>query len=307
VEFVTPDFEVKSAGKSSPYRVFAQAQMYDKTCNIMWSPSCVLEGTAKLNGKEQRLVLYDVSPGTADYAKFGSSRISLAATKPSKEAENTYPHMNRVSLSRVLRLDNKYYEVRFSEDKQQALLKPSTLPIGSLQLAIAGSADMKSSEPYLTLVGDKDKDVNFSVSTGKNKTELPALAYRIQHGNLSYWAGPGENPGQKQETRKNLWQCDFKDGSAFTVLPKQTASVEIGKPELSITAVDERKRNQTNVTTQTLFHKGDSVYLSRVVKGKAGEQYGRFRQGDDWNGNKPTYKITDAANAVVTSGTLEYG
>ena len=44
-----------------------------------------------------------------------------------------------------------------------------------------------------------------------------------------------------------------------------------------------------------------------MVKGTAGELYGRFRQGDDWNGNKPAYKITDAANAVVTSGTLEYG
>ena len=107
------------------------------------------------------------------------------------------------------------------------------------------------------------------------------------------------------------WRLDFTQGPEFAVEADKTVTVEIGKPTLSISAVDESKRYQSDVKEQTVYTKGKTILLSRNVTGKTGELYGRFSQIDNKTNRqtdlKPSVKIAGPDGKEIASADMEYG
>ena len=58
-EFVTPDFIMNTRNnRQVPFRVLLQVAFYgqQERPNCMWSPSCVLEGTSRIDGQQAKLI-----------------------------------------------------------------------------------------------------------------------------------------------------------------------------------------------------------------------------------------------------------
>jgi len=87
--------------------------------------------------------------------------------------------------------------------------------------------------------------------------------------------------------------------------------VELGDLSLTVTAVDERERYQSNVKARSTYTKGTTIHLAPQIKGKAGEAYMRFSKksaGDNrWTDIKPHVTILDADGKQVASADMEYG
>ena len=87
--------------------------------------------------------------------------------------------------------------------------------------------------------------------------------------------------------------------------------MELGKPELSVSAVDENKRYQNDVKEQTVYPDGTNIYISRIIKGKSGELYGRFYQQTENsrsnNAIEPDIKIVDSEGKEVVATKIKYG
>ena len=54
--------------------------------------------------------------------------------------------------------------------------------------------------------------------------------------------------------------------------------MELGTPALSVSAIDEQERYNSNVKEKSTYAKGTPIYLTPQIKGKAGEVYLRFSQ-----------------------------
>jgi len=104
---------------------------------------------------------------------------------------------------------------------------------------------------------------------------------------------------------------DFQEGPEFTIDAAKTSNVELGKPVLSISAFEENKRYQNDVKEQTVYPEGTNVYISRIIKGKGGELYGRFSKLNESSRNydaiKPKIKIVNSEGKEVAAADIEYG
>ena len=87
--------------------------------------------------------------------------------------------------------------------------------------------------------------------------------------------------------------------------------IKLGKPVLSVRAIDEKKRYSRDVKEQTVYAKGTDVHISRIVKGKAGELYGRFSQRKDnsrgYTDIQPDIRIVDSEGKEVVAAKIKYG
>jgi hypothetical protein len=148
------------------------------------------------------------------------------------------------------------------------------------------------------IVGNKDSTIQFNVPS--DKAELPTGAYKLDSSYVSY--------GTEKDDE---WRLNFKEGPEFIIEADKTNNLELGKPVLSISAVDEKKRYQSDVKEQTVYSKGTNVYISRIIKGKTGELYGRFSQREDNSGGyediQPEIRIVDSDGKEVAAAKIEYG
>jgi hypothetical protein len=81
-DFVTPDFVLnKDKDQPIPFRALLQASIYGDSSRPqdMWSPSCVLEGTATVAGKPTKLILY-TGGFSGSFTEYGRCSYSLLAT-----------------------------------------------------------------------------------------------------------------------------------------------------------------------------------------------------------------------------------
>jgi hypothetical protein len=124
-------------------------------------------------------------------------------------------------------------------------------------------------------------------------------AYRLRNAYIFY--GP--------ETR-DQWEVYIIDGPEFEVEAGKTCNVELGKPVLSVRAINERYRNQSNIRERSVFSEGAGIYFYWNITGKAGEIYRRFsKRPDTSRGGKeiePTIRIVDSKGKEVASTTIEY-
>lgn len=297
-EFVTPDFTLKTEdNRKVPFRALLTARTYNNQSNLnfMWSPSCVLEGTSTINGQPTKLILF-TNGFSGSFKDFG--RCSYYLDKSEKEIGR---YISTNTLSSIINYNGQFYNLKLNGTHEEgktirAMLEKYTGTTGKLTTKLTGSSDLTAKLTSATIIGSKDKTVYFRTSGGQS--ELPTGTYQLSRGYLNY--------GKEKD---NEWQLDFSDGPEFAIETDKTGTVELGKPVLSISAVDETKRYQSDVKEQTVYSKGKKIYLTRKVSGMAGELYGRFAkiENNQQTSIKPSIRIIDPDGEQIASAEMEYG
>lgn len=299
-EFVTPDFVLKTnEGQQVPFRALLQVNFYGQSSrpNHMWSPSCVLEGKSTIAGKPTKLILY-ASGFSGSFKEFGRGSYSLLPAD-----EQIGRNIPRQSLSSLVNHKGQYYRLKLHGNHEEnkairASLEKYTGATGEMAVKLTGNSDLSAKLSSASLISTNDATIRFNISAGQST--LPAEAYEISRGSIDYGA-------------ENSDQCrvNFTKGPEFEVGDGTTCNVELGKPVLSVWAVEETKRGRSNVKQQSVYAKGANIYLQMKIRGKAGELYGRFSQrvGDSprYKEIEPEIRIVDSDGKEVASAKMKYG
>jgi len=288
--FFTPDFEIKSPdGKKYPYRYIISTGY----SSPMWSSACVMEGNGKIGGKPYRVILLDTDTD-GDFTSFVSDNLVIMSDE---QQENK--SFNRITLSRIISLNSQFYKISFSDDKTVLKIEKDTTPLGFLKPVVLAKSDVNIRDLYFSLRGVEDLGIYFNIHTEQSKTEkLPALNYNVSYGSVRY--GPEEQDKQ--------WQVSFQDSQPFGIQADKTTELEFDELKLKPQAINERYRytNEQN-KYETTYKRGTEIYISREIKGKSGEKYGRFIQGNNWREVEPQVIIKDDTGKQIYSGSMQYG
>ena len=301
-EFVTPDFMINTDdGKQVPFRALLQVNFYGDSSrpNCMWSPSCVLEGASTINEEPVKLILYVSNYFSATFNEFGRCSYSLI-----REGEDSKQYVPRQTLSSIINHNGEFYYLKLygSHEKDKgirAVLEKYTGQTGEIAVEFSGKTKLASRVSYMNIVGTEDKTIQFNVPSAQ--TKLPTGVYQLKRSRINY--------GKEKD---NEWQLDYiTEGPEFTILADKTSNIELGNPVLTVSAVDERKRYSSNVKERTTFSKDMNIYISRIIKGKTGELYGKFSQKDNNNNRlealEPEIRIEDANGKEVVADKIKYG
>ena len=298
-EFVTPDFTMTSSdGRQVPFRALLQAAFYGQQThpNCMWSPSCVLEGTSAINGKPAKLILF-TNGFSGSFKDFGRSSYSLQSGK-----EQTGSYIPRTTLSSIINYNGQFYNLTFDgshgkNNAVRAILTDYTGDTGNLTTQLIGSTNLEAELSSANIAGTKDTTVQFNL--GSEQAKLPTGSYKLNGGYVTY-----------STVNSDKWRLYFQNGPEFTVDADKTSNVELGKPVLTISAVEEDKRYQSDVKEQSVYSEGTNIYISRIIKGKGGELYGRFLQipqNSGYTDIEPEIKIVDSEGKEVVAAKIKYG
>lgn len=299
-EFVTPDFIMKTSdNRQVQFRVLLQVTFYGQQAHpqCMWSPSCVLEGTSSINGRPTKLILF-TNGFTGSFKDFGKNSFSVQTGK-----EETGRYVSKQVLSSIINHNGQFYNIKFNGrhekgSKVRAILTEYTGETGTLATQLTGNSNLEAKLSSATIAGSKDTTIQFNLASEQAK--LPTGSYKLNRGYVNY---SNEN-GEKR-------RLDFQEGPEFVIDADKTCNVELGKPVLSISAVDENKRYQKDVKEQTVYSKGTNVFISRIIKGRSGELYGRFSQLNEstrnYNAIEPDIKIADSEGKEVVAEKIKYG
>jgi len=288
-----------SDGRQVPLRTLLRVNFYGQSSrpNCMWSPSFVLEGTSTMDREPIKLILY-TSGFSGSFNEFGRCSYSLVT-----EAEKFGRYVPRNRLSSIINHDGQFYCLKLygshEKDKRiRAVLEKYTGTTGEMAVTMIGNTNLHTKLSYTDIVGSKDTTIRFKVLSGG--AELPTGVYKLYSSYVSY--------GTEKDDE---WRLNFKKGPEFIIEADKTSNIQLGKPVLSISAVDEKKRYQSDVKEQTVYSKGTNVYISRIIKGKTGELYGRFSQREDNSGGyediQPEIRIVDSDGKEVAAAKIEYG
>ena len=299
-EFVTPDFTMNTRdNRQVPFRALLRADCYGQPVrpHCMWSPSCVLEGTSTINGQPAKLILF-TNGFTGSFKDFGRSSLSLQAGKV-----ETGTYVSKQVLSSIIYYNGQFYNVEFNgrhekDSTVRTILTKYSGDTGNLTTQLTGNTNLTAKLSNANIAGSKDPTIQFNIASEQAK--LPTGSYKLNRGYVNYNTDNGDK-----------WRLDFQEGPEFTIDADKTCNVELGKPVLSISAVDENKRYQSDVTEQTIYTKDTNVYISRIIKGKSGELYGRFYQQTEnsrsYNAIEPDIKIVDSEGKEVVATKIKYG
>ncbi len=208
----------------------------------------------------------------------------------------------RSTLSRLVCIGDEFYRLTAegSHEKDGALrvvLEKDTTARGELAVAMAGEKDLEVKLTSGTLVGGEGADIHFRLV--EQQTSLPAGTYRLTGAAAEYFADGG-----------STWQIRVKEGPEVAIEPGQTATAELGAPELAVVAVDARKRYNSDVEEKSAYAKGTTVYLAPRIKGQAGEVYSRFsKMGADRRrvDVEPGVRILDPDGKEIVVESMKYG
>ncbi len=299
-EFVTPDFVFNTSdGRQVQIRALLQVNFYGDSSrpNCMWSPSYVLEGISTVEGEPKKLILY-TSDFSGSFKKFGWSSYSLL-----KKGEDSREYVPKQMLSSIINHEGQFYHLKLygshEKDKSiRAVLEKYTGATGKLAVHLSGKTKLSSTSSRMSILGSKDTTIQFNVPSGE--AELPTGAYKLNRSYVDY--------GKEKDSE---WQLDFTEGPEFTIEADETSEIELGKPVLSISAIDENKRYRSDVKEQTVYSRGTNIFISRIIKGKTGELYGKFSERDENNDRltaiEPDIWIVDADGKEVAAAKIKYG
>ena len=301
--FVTPDFTVTDdMGNQSPFRVLLWVAFYgnNKQPNVTWSPMSVYQGTAEIGGHEMQLYLFP-DFYSKSYAHYGRSRYGMI---PALIVE-TPDYISQLAFSSLVVHDENFYRVTVDEvNPENQTIKITFIedksPRGSIAINVKGKEGLKNKLSYSNLHGDTDNTLHFNIREGMN--ELPAGDYNISYGSFLY----GKEDIDEYST-------SFRTIPAFTVKADETTTVELGKPEIKIQAVELNKRYNSDKAYKTEFPEGTVVYIDAAFVGMSGETYQNFQQRFKKNDHyrqedlKARILITDSKGSEVVNKELEYG
>ena len=302
-EFVTPDFMVKTAsGVKVPYRVLLRVNFNgsNNEPNCMWSPSCLLEGTATVAGQTARLILF-ANGFSGEFNHFGQASYALVSgNQAGVQSDQSF---SRESLSSLINYQGQFYHFQLPAAKGsghpvRAILTKDTSPTGDVAVHLAGDTGLKSRLASARLRGARDDTVHFGVTGGQ--ATLPEGQYKLDQGTIEYGR---QNPGE--------WEVGFTEGPEITIQPRTVASVGLGKPVLAIRAINEKNRYDRDAKEESVYRKGATVYFSPKISGKNNEVYNRFAAKGSAAGNAaakpPRIRIVNAAGKEMVAKTMEYG
>jgi len=298
-EFVTPDFVMNTQdNRQVPFRALLQAAFYGQARpQFMWSPSCVLEGTSTINGQQAKLILY-ANGFTGSFEEFGNSSFSLQTGK-----EETGTYISRDMLSSIINYNGQFHNLTFNgrhgkNSAVRAILTEYTGDTGNLTTQLKRDINIEAKLSSATITGTKNTTVRFNI--GSEQAKLPAGSYKLNRGYVDYSSKDGDS-----------WRLDFQEGPEFTIDADKTCNVELGKPVLSISAVEESKRNRNDVKEETVYPEGTEIFISRIIKGKGGELYGKFSQKQEdsqrYKDIEPEIRILDSEGKEVAAAKIKYG
>lgn len=313
-DFITPDFDLKTQeGRTVPFRTIARVDLRgssgDLKADVMWSPACIYQGTASIDGEPTRMTLF-TSGFSGRFDQFGRGRYTLIKEKdydPEKVASS------RQTLSSLINYNGRFYRLQtFGSNEKgkvfKAALVEDTSPRGTVALNIKANNALRTELTSATINGKGDKTIHFNISGGQ--TELLEGDYVLSRGGFKYGVG-----------KENEWRVDFSKGPEFVITPEKETVITMGKPAMSIRAVDRNKRYHTDAKTQKSYIKGKTIYLEPITKGTAGEVYGKFREWKQrtnkktgeledkwrWTDSAPHILIVDPGGKEFVSKTMEYG
>ncbi len=301
-EFVTPDFVMTTRkGHQVQFRALLQVRVSGSSSrpSCMWSPSCVLEGISTFNDKPTKLILFG-NGFTGDFDTFGRCSYSLQDA-----AESSGRYISRHTLSSIINCEGQFYNLRLTGNYEkgkriQVELEEYAGATGELAIQLKSNTSVKSKLSYVGMTGVNDETVRFRFQIPSEQIKIPVGTYKLRDGHIQYGV-----------EKTDEWRVDFSEGPEVVINADKTRDVELGKPELSISAIDEKKRYHSDKEEQTVYSKGTNVYLSRVIKGNAGELYGRFTENQTdssrYTDIQPELKILDAEGKQVAAAKLEYG
>jgi hypothetical protein len=299
-EFVTPDFTMTTPdGQKVQFRTLLQVRISGSSSrpSCMWSPSCVLEGTSTFNDKLTKLILF-CNGFTGTFDRFGRCSYALQASE-----DQSGRRISRHTLSSIINHEGQFYNLKLQGSYEQGqdvrvVLEEYIGDKGELAVALSAQTELKTKLTGAGITGGKDDNIHFYLLN--DLATLPTGTYKLSRGNVRY--------GMETEDQ---WQVDFTEGPEVVINADKTCNVELGKPELSISAIDEKKRYHSDKEEKTVYSKGTNVYLSRIIKGKAGELYGRFSEKKDdsrrYTDIQPELKIVDEEGKQVAAAKIEYG
>lgn len=304
--FLTPDFTVTTndSQRQVPFRVILWVQFYGDSTqpNVTWSPMGVYEGTAKLNGEKMNFYLFP-DFFQRSYTAFGASDYSLM---PASRKQGDYVWQR--SLSSLIVQDKTFYRLTLRQDDSDpqrlfVILAEDKSPRGTIAFKVHGAADFNHRLNNANLRGPEDNRINFSI-TG-DMQELPVGRYVVNSGYLNY--------GSEKPEHQLDYSTSFSSVPAFTITAGNTATVEFGKPQPKLQAVELRQRYNSNKEYKTEFSAGTPVYLDLTFTGMAGETYRGFQQmvqKENYTTQeymKAHLEIVDSEQNPVLSEDMEYG
>ena len=297
--FVTPDFDMKLPdGGTTAFRTLLQVDFYGSDQpQTMWSPACVLQGSASIKNQPVRLTIF-TNGFQGDFDRFGISQYSIV---PEDDYEPKKVSNSRRMLSGLINYNDTFYRMKLfgSSEKGKvfkAALIEDTSPRGTIAVKIDSKNSINTELNNATITGKDDSTISFNINNGQ--TELPVGDYVLSRGRLKY-----NMDNDKQ------WLVEFSEGPGFTVDRDKESVITLGKPVLSVTAIDYNRRYYSDVKERTEFKKGIKIHIEPKVRGMSGELYGRLQylQNDRWVDQPPTIQILDPDGEVFASKTMEYG
>lgn len=294
VEFITPDFVMTTAqDRKVPFRALLQAR---DGGDAMWSPSCVMKGTSTINDKSIQMILF-ANGFSGSFVDFGRG---YCAFKEQSQEEN--PRVSRQTLSSLINYEGQFYRMRFinhpdTKGAVRAVLEKDTSETGKLAVKLTGNEDIKTRLSSATINGATDATIQFNVS-GDNEIELPVGEYKLDRGYIYYGK---ENADE--------YYVNFSQGPLAKIEADKHLDVEIGKPKMVVSAVDQKERYSSFVEEKTVFKKGTTIFLSPKIQGNADELYSSFSKTESqWRVDvEPTVEILDDNGKQIAQATMEYG
>jgi hypothetical protein len=301
--FLTPDFTVTTndSQQQVPFRVILWVHFYGESTqpNVTWWPMGVYEGTAKLGGEKMRFYLFP-DFFQKSYTAFGASDYAMV---PASQQKSEYvPQRN---LSSLIVQDKTFYRVTLRHDDSDpqrlvVILAEDKSPRGKIAFKVHGVEDFNHRLNDANLRHPKNNRINFSI-TG-DMQELPVGEYVVSSGYLDYGS---EEPLD--------YSTSFNGVPAFAITAGETTTVEFGKPQAKLRAVELTQRYNSNKEYKTKFSEGTPIYLDLTFSGMAGETYRGFQQRVQKENYvtqeymKARLEIVDSAENPVLSEDMEYG
>jgi len=169
-----------------------------------------------------------------------------------------------------------------------------------LAVMLMGPNPLNSSLTTLYLRGVEDKTVHFRVGTAKERVALPTGNYALSSGAASYGTSEVHD-----------WEVSFTQGPCAEVKAGEVVELALGKPTLSVRAIEEKDRYNAQAVAMTTFKKGTRIYLEPKIVGEGQEVFSRFRQPTVANDQKadrpPKVTITASNGKRLLAATMEYG
>ena len=234
-------------------------------------------------------------PGGRIYARGDMVLVDPAKVVPSNEAGFAYGNQYRQHLSKLLRIGDKFYDVKVSPTGDRLTLTPSKLKVGYLSNPSGpSSAVIFGDHGFLPIRFQQDGPT--AVPEGQWKL----LSYRIV---ISGWKPPPDKkeepkPGQKDADKERLCEVTAfgtDKGAAVTVRAGKTATMPFGPPYKPVV--------EANVGR---WEGGAEVKLSMSLVGCGGEAVDDLMI-DGHRPPKPEIIIRDPEGQIVEKGSLEYG